>query len=96
MGPHVGLAFEPAGLPDSAILAYEHYLKRSTPAGRLEEDAFKLAWVLEHVAALYEGRDRRREARDAYRRLVGLWQNADAELQPRVTNARDRMAALAR
>jgi len=91
--PAIGLAFERAALPDSAIVAYEHYLTKS-PAGYLEDNALKLAWVLEHVAGLYDVRGRRKDARDAYTQLVDLWKDADPELRPRVARAKARIAGL--
>jgi tetratricopeptide (TPR) repeat protein len=89
----VGFAFERAGLPDSAIASYEHYLQ-GTPM--LELDAYKLVQVLEHVARLYEVKGDRRKAAAAYRRVAELWKNADAELQPRVRVARERASSLPR
>jgi len=86
-----GLAFERAGMADSAIVVYEHYMNA---APVWEQDAFKLVWVLEHVAALYEGKGDRRKARAVYSRVAELWKDADAELQPRVAHARERAAAL--
>ena len=86
-----GLAFEKAGLPDSAIATYEHYLS-ATPAW--EMDAFRLVWILEHVAPLYEKRGDRSKARAAYARMADLWKNADPDLQPRVRQAREHAAAL--
>jgi tetratricopeptide (TPR) repeat protein len=93
--PDVGLAFERASLPDSAIAAYEHYLN-THQANRLNDDGFKLPWVLEHVAALYAKKGERDKARATYSRFVDLWRNADSELQPRVMHAREEIAALAR
>ena len=91
----IGLAFARAGRPDSALASYEHYL--NTPyADRFVDDAEKLAWVLQHVAVLYEAKHRREEARAAYRRLVDLWKAADPDLQPRVRHAQQRLAALSR
>jgi tetratricopeptide (TPR) repeat protein len=87
----IGLAFERAQLPDSAIAVYEHFL--NAPAS-LEGDAIHLVPVLEHVAPLYEKRGDRRKARDAYARIAELWKTADPELQPRVAHARERAAAL--
>jgi tetratricopeptide (TPR) repeat protein len=87
----IGLAFEHAGLADSAVAAYEHYLNA---APNHEIDAFKLVWILEHVAPLYERRGDRAKARAAYARMADLWKDADPELQPRVAHARERMAAL--
>jgi len=86
-----GLAFERAGLRDSAIVTYENYLN-AAPA--LELDAYRLVWVLEHAARLYEERGDRRKARAAYARVVELWKDADPDLQPRVSHARERAAAL--
>jgi len=95
MDAEIGMAFEHAGMADSAIVAYEHYM--NTPyAWHFLEDAFRLPWVLEHVAALYEATERRDKARAAYVRLVDLWRDADPELQPRVTQARQRIAALSK
>jgi len=84
-------AFEDAGFADSAIVAYEHYLN-GPPTW--DADAFKLVWILEHVAPLYEKRGDRKKAIAAYARIADLWKDADAELQPRVTRARERAAAL--
>jgi tetratricopeptide (TPR) repeat protein len=86
-----GLAFERAGLSDSALVTYENYLN-AAPA--LELDAYRLVWVLEHAARLYEERGDRRKARAAYARVVELWKDADPDLQPRVSHARERAAAL--
>jgi tetratricopeptide (TPR) repeat protein len=90
----VGLAFKDAGRPDSAIVAYEHYLNTPDP-DRFFPDGLKLAGALEPVAASYAATGRRKEARDAYHRLVDLWSNADPELQFRVRQAQQRIAVLA-
>jgi tetratricopeptide (TPR) repeat protein len=88
----IGSAFERAGKPDSAIVAYEHYVNTPDP-DRFFDDGLKLAWVLEHIAPLYEAKGKRQEARAAYERLVDLWKDADPELRPRVMRARQRIAA---
>lgn len=87
----IGLAFEQAQMPDSAIAAYEHYLQ-ATPF--FELDAYRLVRILEHVAQLYETRGERRKAREAYTRVAELWKNADPELQLRVQYAREHAGAL--
>jgi len=86
-----GLAFERSGLPDSAVASYEHYLNAPPEWGL---DAYELVWVLEHIARLYERKGDRARARAAYTRVAELWKDADPELQPRVTHARERAAAL--
>ncbi len=51
---------------------------------------------LDRRARILEALGQRDAALDAYRRLALLWQNADAELQPVVAHARDRIAVLSR
>jgi tetratricopeptide (TPR) repeat protein len=93
LDPAIGFAFERAGFPDSAIVAYEHFL--NTPeSNRLLDDAKSLPWVLEHIAPLYEKAGKRKEAGAAYARFVDLWKNADPELQLKVTRAAQAFAAL--
>ena len=79
-----GLAFERAGLPDSAIASYEHYLN-AAPVWDL--DVSKLAWVLDHVAALYEKKGRPWQGecgvRALGRDLEGRGPGAPAEGEPR-------------
>ena len=89
--PDIGLAFEHAGMADSAIAVYEHYLNATTS---WESDAFKLVWILEHVAPLYERLGDRAKARAAYGRIAELWKDPDPELRKRADHARERFAAL--
>jgi DNA-binding SARP family transcriptional activator/tetratricopeptide (TPR) repeat protein len=91
--PHLGRAYEAAGQPDSAIAVYERYLR--TPfAFRLFYDAEWRAPVLERLGQLHETRGDRARAAAHYRRFVELWQDADPDLQPRVREARRRLAAM--
>ena len=68
--------------------------------GRLEEaeDWYMAAWQLpiahERLGRLYEEMGRLEKGREAYRRFVEAWKNADPELQPRVEKARQRLRAL--
>jgi eukaryotic-like serine/threonine-protein kinase len=50
--------------------------------------------ALEEVGRLSEELGDRNTASDAYRRFIDLWADADPELQPRVTRARERLATL--
>jgi serine/threonine-protein kinase len=61
---------------------------------RLDNDAYFLALHYERLGTLYEERGDREKALLYYDRLVDLWQNADPALQPRVEDARRRMAEL--
>jgi hypothetical protein len=90
----LGMAYEMAGMPDSAIAVYEHYLR--TPFwGRHSRDldGTWLAFTLRRLGALYEERDAGK-ATEHYTRFVALWKDADADLQPRVAEVRRRLEAL--
>lgn len=95
MLPPLGLAFERAGQPDSAIATYERYLH---PMHRvmISVDATWLAMVHRRLAALYDRMGRPTEATAHYARFVELWKDADPDLQPYVRKARTRMIELQR
>ena len=89
----VGRAFDRAGMSDSAIATYEHYV--STPSvGRLGADALNLPWMLQRLGELYEAKGDAAKAALYYQKFVDLWKNADPELQPRVSEVRQRLAHL--
>lgn len=92
--PPLGRAYELTGELDSAIAAYERYVKtpynwRLAHSGDEEglKDAFWLPVVYERLARLYDQRGEVERAVDYYGRLVELWKGADQELQPRVDAA---------
>ena len=89
----IGRIHDAAGQPDSALTAYELYLS-STALQRIELDARDLARVLFRSAELLEARGESAAAAERYGRFIALWRNADPELQPRVGEARRRLAAL--
>jgi len=91
--PRLGRAFDLAGAPDSAIAVYERYLTTPWP-DRLELDGHFLAAVEQRLGELYEAKGQRDKALAHYRRFIDLWKNADPVLQPRVTDAKLRVAAL--
>ena len=92
----LGRAFDAAGKPDSAIVQYERYL--STPGFfyrmGLERDAVWLPIVHQRLGDLYATIGNAAKAADQFRAFIELWKNADPELQPRVAEARRRLAAL--
>jgi tetratricopeptide (TPR) repeat protein len=88
-------AFDAANQPDSAIAAYERYI--STPYSfRLFDDLdpTTLAPTHERLGQLYEAKGQTDKAAEHYRAFIELWKNADAELQPRVTAAKERLRKL--
>jgi tetratricopeptide (TPR) repeat protein len=91
--PELARAYDRAGFPDSAIAVYERFL--AVPAvERVQLDAFELPNALFRLAELYQRRGSYAEAAGRYLRFAALWKNADPALQPRVTLARRRAAAL--
>jgi tetratricopeptide (TPR) repeat protein len=89
-----GVAFERAGLPDSALAAYRRAAGRGTvwkPIG----DACGLAPSLKRLGELYEEREDRQRALEYCGRFVELWKDADPTLQPAVRDVRARMGQLA-
>jgi hypothetical protein len=59
------------------------------------DDAFSLAPSYKRLGELYEARGDRKRAADYYGKFVDLWKDADPELQPAVTEIRQRLARLA-
>ncbi|HET8622879.1 MAG TPA: tetratricopeptide repeat protein, partial [Gemmatimonadales bacterium] len=89
----LGRAYDLAGMPDSAIASYQRYL--DTPfLGRLPLDALWRARTLYRLGELYEERGDRVKAADRYAEFIKLWKRADPDLQPKVTEAKQRLEAL--
>jgi tetratricopeptide (TPR) repeat protein len=88
-------AFDAAGRPDSAVLYFEKYL--ATPYWLKSDpnaDPIRLPAIRERLGQLYESMGNAEKAVEEYRAFVELWKNADPELQPRVADARQRLARL--
>jgi len=89
-----GVAYERAGMPDSALAAYERAVGRGGP-WRMVASQWALAPSLKRLGELHEARGDGARALEYYGRFVKLWKDADPELQPAVREVRGRMAALA-
>jgi tetratricopeptide (TPR) repeat protein len=88
-------AFDAAGKPDSAAVMFERYL--STPYWLkidAEMDPVRLPAIHERLGQLYESMGNTEKAIEHFRAFIELWKNADPELQPRVADARKRLARL--
>jgi eukaryotic-like serine/threonine-protein kinase len=88
-------AYDAAGRPDSAAMMFERYL--STPVWfklNPEMDPVRLPAIRERLGQLYEGMGNTLKAIENYRAFIELWKNADPELQPRVADAKRRLARL--
>ena len=97
-------SFDAARQSDSAIVMYERYL--STPMfERIDVPLFSefadpldpvfLPGVHRRLGELYEAKGDATKAAEHYRAFIDLWKNADPELQPRVAEAKQRLAKLA-
>ena len=87
-----GTAHDRAGRADSAIAYYEQFV--NTASADPWDDATYRPNVLFRLGELYEARGNLQEASERYGDFAQLWKNADPELQPRVREARARMARL--
>jgi tetratricopeptide (TPR) repeat protein/TolB-like protein len=91
----LGRVFDAARMPDSAAFYFEQYL--ATPfAFKVvpEMDPVRLPAIRERLGQLYESMGKTDKAIENYRAFIELWKNADPELQPRVADARKRLARL--
>ncbi|MDB4874465.1 MAG: protein kinase [Gemmatimonadetes bacterium] len=89
----IGLAFDRAGQPDSAIAELALYAN-SERQENLPFDAMYLAASYKRLGELYEQKGDIAKAIAATQKFVDLWKNADPELQPKVSEARQRLARL--
>jgi tetratricopeptide (TPR) repeat protein len=81
------------GNADSTLAHTERHLQYRG-SERAAIDAYDLPWVLKRSGELYESRGETAKAIARYRELVELWRNADAPLQPLVSDLKQRIAKL--
>ena len=92
--PELAMTYDQAGQPDSAIAIYTRYTQGRAIA--LGHKATWLAFTHKRLGELYDGKGNADSALSHYARFVELWKDADAELQPQVQKARERMRELQR
>ena len=92
--PAIGLAFDLAQKPDSAIAAFTKYVNSTSILGRYPQDRFFLAGSYKRLGELWEAKGDRAKAAHYYSKFLDLWKNADPALQPQVTDVRKRLARL--
>lgn len=92
---NLGRAFDAGAQADSAALMFERYL--ATPFAYRSDllmDPIRVPAIHERLGQIYEAKGDTEKAVAHYRAFIALWKNADAELQPRVADARQRMERL--
>lgn len=82
--------YDQAGARDSAVAYYEGYVN-AFASHRAFWDASRLGPALERLGVLYDEAGDLKNAALYYARFVELWNEADAELQPRVEAAQQRL-----
>jgi tetratricopeptide (TPR) repeat protein len=97
----VAQAHDRAGRVDSAIAAYQRFVELRgarvlNPPRAFDPATPKLAPAWRRLGELYESKGDRRSALDAYERFLGYWREADPELQPIVSQVRQRADRLRR
>jgi eukaryotic-like serine/threonine-protein kinase len=92
--PAIGLAFDLAQKPDSAIAAFTKYVNSTSIIQRFGQDRFFLAGSYKRLGELWEAKGDRAKASHYYAKFLELWKNADPALQPQVTDVRRRLARL--
>ncbi|MDX1393452.1 MAG: hypothetical protein R3195_03635 [Gemmatimonadota bacterium] len=91
----LGRAFDRAGVADSARVYYEEGV--TVPSGsRGFTDAHRLGRAIQRLAQLHDEAGNLSEAAVFYARFTELWADADAELQPDVRAAQDRLEEILR
>lgn len=93
--PDLARAYEASGQIDSAMTVYARFVSVPMTDRLWATAAVHLGPTLERLAELHETRGERDEASGYAARLIELWEAADAELQPRVEAARQRITRLA-
>jgi tetratricopeptide (TPR) repeat protein len=91
--PPLAHAYDLTGQADSSIAVFERYLATNYFLRR-DVDQTYLAGTYKRLGELYEAKGNDEKAREYYSRFIDLWRDADAELQPRVSEGRQRLAAL--
>jgi hypothetical protein len=94
MLPTLGMAYDAAQQPDSAIAVLTRYIESPALLNRVGSSQFFLAGSYKRLGELWEAKGNREKAAHYYALFIDLWKNADADLQPKVAEARKRLARL--
>ncbi len=91
----LGQSYELAKQPDSALIAYTRSVESPHDGNTLDDRSWNDARAYRRLGELYEEKGDPAKALTYYGKMVDLWKDADAELQPQVKEIKDRMAKLA-
>jgi tetratricopeptide (TPR) repeat protein len=98
MLPPLGLAYDRAGMADSAIVIYTRYLEMRYTYRLVSPDLDPRyrAPMHKRLGELFEARGDYAAAREHYARFLEWWKDADPELRSHVLEVRQRLARLER
>ena len=96
MIPELARAYDLSGRVDEAIAMLERYVNNTYGFRFVNTDPYYLGPSLERLGQLYEQKGNGAKAALYDKRFIDLWKNAEAELQPRVAEARRRLAKVSR
>jgi tetratricopeptide (TPR) repeat protein len=94
VAPLIGMVFDLAGQPDSAIATLTRYTGANSIMGKMNNDQYFLALSYRRLGELWENKGDKAKAAENYTKFIDLWKNADPELQPKVADAKARLAKL--
>jgi tetratricopeptide (TPR) repeat protein len=94
MLPDLAHAYDLAGNADSAIAVFERYVNSRYAYRASAPDPRYLAGSYKRLGELYDARGDRERAATNYTKFIELWKDADPELQPKVQDARQRLARI--
>lgn len=92
--PELGYAYDLAGRQAQAIVTFERYVTTPASSRWNNTDPIYLAGIYKRLGELYEEKNDLAKAASYYSRFIDLWKDADPELQPRVVDAKARLARI--
>jgi tetratricopeptide (TPR) repeat protein len=93
--PAIGQSYDLLGNADSTIAVFNRYLDTPAPDRGFTDGMF-MPGIHKRLGELYEARGDRQQALSHYMKFADLWKNADPELQPKVAEARAKIARLSK
>jgi tetratricopeptide (TPR) repeat protein len=92
--PLIAYAYDNANQPDSARAQYTKYVESTSILGRFGNDGIFLAGAYKRLGELWEAKGDKVKAAGYYTKFVSMWEDADPELQPKVSEVRQRLLRL--
>jgi tetratricopeptide (TPR) repeat protein len=94
MEPLLAYAFDLSRQSDSSLASYTRYTASTSILNRANNDQYFLAVAYRRLGELWEDKGDKAKAAENYTKFIDLWKNADPELQPKVAEAKARLAKL--